>query len=58
MQKTYNGVDKILTFKNKHNFLLFFLNRATGGFGFNIFNIDFLKILFWKWFDMVFWEEK
>ena len=34
---------RLLAFDNKHNFLLFFLNRATGGF---IFHINFFKTLF------------
>ena len=62
MQTTYNYVDNIrfwlLAFKNKHNFLLFFLNWATGGFIFIIFNINVFKILSWKWFDIIFREEK
>ena len=48
MQTTYNCVDNIkfwhLTFKNKHNFLHFFLNRATGGFILIFLISIFLKI--------------
>ena len=36
-------------------FTILLFKQSNRWLHFNIFNIDFFKILFWKWFDMVFW---
>ena len=41
-------------FKNKYNFIFFFLIRATGGFLLIFFDIKISLILSWKWFRIEF----